>query len=184
MSDPLSVAASVLGMVGLCADALTTGYRIYQYCGGVQAAPDDVASLVNELEMLLPLLCKIRDLAMTNPRLESVQTFIRKDNTLDEFKKMLEGITKALNNRLGKWKGGKGKLDRLKWPLHENRFSKQISQISRIKQTFNLALSLDTAWVTQTLKPTYFTSANNMEGPPLIKFWKFRRILMRVSNSC
>lgn len=142
MADPLSLAASLMGIAGASAQALQICYTMYQYCGGVKHAPRDMKSIVSELETLHPLLSTLRSLALTNPQMVAVQVFGNKESALDQYQNSLEELVKELV-KCSNSKGVQGKLDRYLWPLRERETLKYLTQIERIKQTLTIALSLD-----------------------------------------
>lgn len=144
MADPLSLAASLMGIAGVSAQALQICYTMYQYYRGVKHAPKDMKSILNELETLHPLLSNLRDLAITNPEMVAVQVFGNKDRALDQYQTALEELVKVLKKSLGS-KGLQRRLETLLWPLREGETLKYLTQIERIKQTFIIALSLDSA---------------------------------------
>lgn len=144
MADPLSLAASFMGIAGVSAQALQICYTIYQYYGGVKNAPKEMKNVVNELETLHPLLSNLRNLAITNPQMVAVQVFSNKDGVLDQYQTVLETLVKVLKKSSAS-KGVQGRLERLLWPLREGETLKYLTQIERIKQTLTIALSLDSA---------------------------------------
>ncbi|KAL0633178.1 hypothetical protein Q9L58_007919 [Maublancomyces gigas] len=101
-------------------------------------------SIVNELETLHPLLSNLRDLTITNPEMVAVQVFGNKYGALDQYQTALEELVKVLKKSLDS-KGLQRRLETLLWPLREGETLKYLTQIERIKQTFIIALSLDSA---------------------------------------
>lgn len=158
MSDPFSVAAGVMGIVGVSAQALKMCYQLYEYYDGVKNAPEAMRQIVNELEALEPLLYELRNLAINHPRMHAVQAFTDRNGALDECRRSLEELVEVLNKDLGS-KGVRRRIRKLKWPLSEEDTSRSLMRIERIKSTFTLGLSLDNGWVCTT---TWYSSWNSV----------------------
>lgn len=139
MADPLGVAASLIGVIGLVGKVISLGYQIYQHCGDVKQASKDIQKLMNELHSLTPVLVALQDYAVANPQSVTLQLLAGENGPLWECDRELQGLKQKLKPE----KGWKGKVDILKWPLKEKETSRHISVIERQKNLFSLALTMD-----------------------------------------
>lgn len=143
MADPLGVAASLIGVIGLVGKVISLGYRIYQHCDDVKQAPKDIQKLMNELHSLTPVLVALRDYAIQNPKSVALQMLKNQNGPLRECERELQGLKEKLKSE----KGWRGKMDMLTWPLKEKETERHISVIERQKNLFSLALTMDHMYV-------------------------------------
>lgn len=139
MGDPLSVTASVIGILGLVGKVISSGYEIYQYYEDVKKAPKDIEKLMDELQSLIPVLTALRDYATTDPQLKTLQMLNGPRRPLQVCEQELQDLKQKLKPR----KKLKGVMNALRWPLQEKETLRYISVIERHKNLFNLALAMD-----------------------------------------
>ncbi|KAJ4253821.1 hypothetical protein NW762_010216 [Fusarium torreyae] len=139
--DPLSVSASVAGLVTLADLVFRATLR---YAKSVKGAPKEVQDLLNEIKDLSLLL---HNLSMVALGLE-IQTDPQsgpsppKPYHLHECRQLLRRIEEGLPKFEGK--SGLEKLQsRLKWPFSTSDTKEMLQAISRHKQTINIALAAD-----------------------------------------
>lgn len=135
MPDPLSIAASVAGLITL---AMEVAKATTKYWTSVKDCPKHVGKLQNELSAMQKTLERLAPLAGTLPSLTQLQT------ELDECETTLQVIQDKLEkgfNKKTKVKGG----FRFRWPLDEKEVKDAIASLGRYQDIFQLALQTDTA---------------------------------------
>ncbi|WQF85414.1 Putative fungal domain of STAND protein [Colletotrichum destructivum] len=134
MSDPLSIAASIAGLVTL-ADIIFD--RLVKYGRSVKDAEKEIQELAKEVNLLAGILSSLSRLARALD-----------DESFDRNLRMhhIEACNKTLaeiDKRLGKMDKDSIK-DRLKWPFSNHRIKEWLEELSKHKQNINLALSANT----------------------------------------
>ena len=139
--DPLSVAASIAGLVSI-ADVVFR--RTYKYIKAVKDAQKEISALSNEISALFGILRRLELLACqvdedvfdSTLRLEHI---FECQQTLEKVNSILEkDDTSSLDDRLLE-----STRRRLRWPLSKSRTEKLIEEIERHKSTLTLALTAD-----------------------------------------
>ena len=142
MMDPLSISASVAGLVGTT-QMIVDG--LYSYIKQVKTAEEEVLDLTKELTQLYGILSQLRLLA----RQFEGEEF---DNTLQTHhifacQSTLSKIETSLEKH--NISGAKGSIDRLRrkliWPLNASKTKELIKDVERHKSTLGLALNADSA---------------------------------------
>ncbi|KAK2034811.1 hypothetical protein LX32DRAFT_633950 [Colletotrichum zoysiae] len=134
MSDPLSIAASIAGLVAL-ADVVFG--RLVKYGRGVKEAEKEIRELAKEVNLLAGALNSLSRLARTledelfdrNLRMHHIEAC---NETLAEINKKMSKIDKDSIR------------DRLRWPFSTRRVKEWLEELSQHKDNINLALSANT----------------------------------------
>ena len=137
--DPLSVAASIAGLVSLTIQVSGT---IGSYCKAVKDAPRSVQEINQELLLLLSAL-------------KQLDTFLRtqtlKNNSFDPLSILTTALISchdsidAISSELPirKQDGKSHALDMLKWPFSEKEIQKNLEALRRCTSTFQFALTIE-----------------------------------------
>ena len=141
MADPLSVSASISGLVSL-ADIVF--HRIYKYVKAVKKAPKEISALSAEINSLYGVLrslqlvsrqledeavdasTRIHHVQSCFETLEHVRSILDKDNTSSLHDQPLETLKR-----------------KLRWPFTSSEVKDLIAEIERHKATLGLALNVD-----------------------------------------
>ena len=136
MTDPLSIASGIAGLVSLAGFAIGQCYR---YGCGVSNAPEESKRLVSEVTGLSGVLVGIQGIVKSNPSpgpdLEHV---------LDDCRSILQRLTIQLQNHDPlKSKSSTSRIvNRILWPLRKGETEDLIVALQRQKSS--LSLTLDT----------------------------------------
>ena len=141
MTDPLSISASISGLVTL-ADIVFG--RIYEYVKAVKKAPKEIAALSAEIGALYGVLSNLHlvsrqlehDHSDSTTRIHHIHSCYQ---TLDHVKSILDRDENSSSHgeRLESLKR------RLRWPFTSSEFKELIAEIERHKTTLGLALNVD-----------------------------------------
>ncbi|KAF5968268.1 ankyrin repeat [Fusarium coicis] len=141
--DPLSLAASIAGLVSL--GDIVFKYAL-RYCKSVKDAPKEVNGLLNEIKDLTLLLHNLSMVAYGH----GLQTQLNPQNPATTHKPHhlheCQQLLNQLENGLSKFeqKSGLDKVQsRLKWPFTTSATKEMLQVIGRRKQTINIALGAD-----------------------------------------
>jgi len=142
MADPLSVAASVTGLLTLAATALTKGYAILR---SLQGSSKEVERLLTELSQLTGLLCALsaqkeqaeRTTEVEGPRNAEISQVL--ESSLNDCRKTM----KKLQEILEKLEKSRKAILAIKWQFCEPEINKMIQEIARYRQIFALCLGVD-----------------------------------------
>jgi hypothetical protein len=153
MADPLSIVASIAGILTLAGTVIRKTYR---YGSDVKGAPEDVTNFLRELTITTGLLAALKTLAEndaqtkppTLPSNGSLASICGKHGALEFCKKSLESVCKELDGQesrpsLSKTQKVDRLTGRLKWPFQKDRIKELVEQLERQKGAFTLALSID-----------------------------------------
>ncbi|KAI5819859.1 hypothetical protein BZA77DRAFT_274893 [Pyronema omphalodes] len=152
MSDPLSVSASIAGLIGLAAQVTTV---LKNYIEKVKSAHEDAKRLLRELLALSSVLDQIRDLLCGEDALLKGSSF--SDTSLlisvlgstnyhvDKlYKKLSKFSTPNSNKLVDIW-------DRLTWPLTNDDYEKSVADLHRLTQLFHASLTASNCtWLSET----------------------------------
>lgn len=141
MTDPLSISASIAGLVTL-ADVVFS--RTYRYVRAVKKASNEISALSSELGALYGVLCSVRSVSI---QLEDeafepttrVQNIYSCQKTLEDVKGMLDRDKSSFSDD-EPWETMKRKL---RWPFKTSEVKSLMSDIERHKTTLGLALQAD-----------------------------------------
>ena len=140
MGDPLSVAASIAGLVTL-ADVVFT--KAYRYVRAAKKASSEIVAFSSELGSLHGILCSIRSISVqlesevfeSTTRLHHVHAC---QKTLEEVQKILDRDKNLSSD--APWNRVKQSL---RWPFKASEVKALVSDIERHKATLGLALEVD-----------------------------------------
>ena len=137
--DPLSLAASVAGLVSL---ALQVSGTIGSYCSSVKDAPKSLRQVDGELLLLLSALQQLENFLRSQPSLHISfdQTSVLA-TALISCRESIDAIASRLHDP--KKDGKLHTLDRLKWPFGENEIEKRLEAMRRCISTFQFSLTVE-----------------------------------------
>ncbi|KAF7541307.1 hypothetical protein G7054_g743 [Neopestalotiopsis clavispora] len=143
MADPLSIAASVAGLLSL-ADSVFRG--VFRYSREVSDAQRDIKALRDELQSVASVLHGIKLLTETLEGDAPHASFLRLEHIHS-----CRAVLKEIQSRIAKSDPspeGNKRIERakqsLKWPFGKSRTSEMVNELSRQKGTLQLALQADT----------------------------------------
>ncbi|OTB08970.1 hypothetical protein M426DRAFT_130023 [Hypoxylon sp. CI-4A] len=143
MSDPLSVSASIAGVIAL---ADLTFKLVYKYARGVKDAKGDIESLADEINGLSSVLRTLEAIAgVLESEGDAFDPSLRL-HYLHHCRKTLDKIEKRVRvgiNRLAKSKISAVAMQ-LKWPFSSSETQNLLTELARHKETITMALSADT----------------------------------------
>jgi hypothetical protein len=141
MSDPLSVAGSLAGLVGL---AIQLSQVSYQYVAGVKGSSKAWSSYIQELSALTSVLLQLQTASEAQER-GSVLTIREPNVSKDAVDKCISELQQLKAKLVGKLarRGIKGKLDALVWPFSETDTQKKVDMLHRYHGLFSSALLAD-----------------------------------------
>ena len=137
--DPLSLAASVAGLVSL---VLQVSGTIGAYCKSVKEAPKSVQEISLELLLLVSALQQLEYFLKNQPLKQSAfdQSSLLA-TALISCRDSIDGIASKLQ---GPKKDSRfPTLDRLKWPFEENEIQKRLEALRRCTSTFQFSLTVE-----------------------------------------
>lgn len=143
MSDPLSLAASLAGLVSLCD---TVFRHVYKYVRGVQGAKEEISKIAQELQSFTGILRSIQVLAQSleedgdpyDPAIR-VHHVYHCEQTLN---KINERVKRAVQ-KVEKGRSMGGVLQQLKWPFSRTETQEILEELERHKNSMNLGISTD-----------------------------------------
>lgn len=143
MADPLSIAASVAGLITL---ADTIFRASFQYAKSAKNAKQEALDLASEAQDLAGVLHRLSLVASAfeTPEAEHQHT-LRLHHVLS-CRRMLLRVEKALAKASSDFDAGKGRAVRraIKWPFSSTEVKEVLDEIGRHKATLALALTADT----------------------------------------
>jgi hypothetical protein len=142
MADPLSISASVAGLLSL---VIQVADGTYQYVSSARNASSTISSLLRELQALKTILVRLDDLTHSSQTEHSGtdgDASIISMLDIEVCREDLQEIYRKLNNKLDA-KGSTKALHRLAWPFHEDKTLQMVAKLHRYVEIFNLALSAD-----------------------------------------
>jgi hypothetical protein len=148
MSDPLSISAGILGIVGIAAQI---DKLLNDYVGSVRSASEEahtvkmeVVSIHSVLQRLVGFLDDAADEISINFAKECVLC-----SAIEECNQILTRLHRVFGKTLRAKKSGIGKeiIERLKWPLKKEDCEKEMQHLRRLLQIFEFSLSLSTWYV-------------------------------------
>jgi hypothetical protein len=142
MADPLSISASIAGLMTIADVVIRNGYK---YIAAVKHADKAVASLINEVNLLSGILHSLRNIAEglegeTNSFVSTTQV-----HHIESCYRTLRKISELLDKfELSKAKGFLNHAkQRLLWPLTQSETSDLAAEVERHRATLTLALNAD-----------------------------------------
>ena len=142
MTDPLSISASVAGLMTIADIVIRNGYK---YITAVRDSDKAVASLINEVNALSGTLHSLRNIAegleggdapfISTTQIHHVESCYRTLRKVNELLDKFElSKTKSMVERAAQ---------RLKWPLTHSETKTLASEVARHRETLSLALNAD-----------------------------------------
>jgi len=145
MADPLSISASVAGLVGL---AISLTQVSYQYATSVKGSSKAWSSYMQELSALTSVLLRLQAARDVQDR-ESIPTVREPEVSKTETDRCiheLQQLKTKLDDKLAK-RGIVGKLGALVWPFSEAETQKKVEMLHRYNSIFSSALLADNLYV-------------------------------------
>jgi hypothetical protein len=141
MADPLSIAASIAGLVTLAEEVFQLVCRFGRQ---VKDAQNDIKRLSAEIRSLSVLLYELSLLAKSFED-DGLTTFFRLHH-VNSCRQTVQDVKSRLDKALGGIEGRQWKAaaTRLKWPYTGKEVKKLLEEISTHKETMGLALTADT----------------------------------------
>ena len=139
MTDPLSISASIAGLVTL---AEVVFGRAYRYAKSANSASKEIASLSSEIGALYGILSSLRLLAdqlegsVYEPHLKSYQIHACYE-TLERVKSLLGDVSTTDSSKQDRL----SLMDKLRWPLKSSETKNLVAEIGRHKTTLSLTLN-------------------------------------------
>ena len=112
MMDPFSIKSGAMGILGVSAEILKLCYSIYDYYRGVKNAPQAMQEIMNELEVLDPVLYQFQVLATSSQSIPLLQVFSKDGGVIERCKRELQELTNGLQKRIDA-RGFQGRVGRL-----------------------------------------------------------------------
>ena len=140
--DPLSLAASVAGLLSLVGSVVGATYK---YGSSVSGASSAQRNLKSELQAMLQALVKLQ--AVLGNSDGSSPQYPQASAELESFLKDCEKEVKDLQAKLDKMQGGgkiKAAMNHMKWPFAEDDTAKIVQRLARYNGLFQGALGMDT----------------------------------------
>ncbi|KPM45274.1 hypothetical protein AK830_g1308 [Neonectria ditissima] len=143
MADPLSIAGSIAGLISI-SDAVFRG--VYKYTKAVKNAQNDVGTLANEINSLGADLRHLYALADELESGDDVFDPTLRAHHLGRFYKTLNSIKERVDKADARFARSKliSMTQQLKWPFSVQETKELLGELSRHKQSINVALSADT----------------------------------------
>jgi hypothetical protein len=139
MADPLSISASVAGLLSL---VIQVADGTYQYVSSARSASTTISSLLRELRALKTVLVRLDDLTHSSYTEASGDAPIISPLDIEVCREDLQEIYRKLNNKLD-GKGSTKALHRFAWPFLEDKTLQMVAKLHRYVEIFHLALSAD-----------------------------------------
>jgi len=149
MADPLSIAASIAGLLSIARSILAEGYG---YIASVRDSPNALKQLLSEISQLEAILGQIDELVRENavnasPATQSsrhrVSEIITPDTikTASDLLKSVQSSIKLCERTPGQSARNVGRA--IVWPFKEREVKESLDRFWRLINTFELALSLE-----------------------------------------
>ncbi|KAK1834051.1 hypothetical protein QBC39DRAFT_30471 [Podospora conica] len=144
MADPLSIAASVAGLITLADTIFRASFQYAKSAKNAKQEALDLASEAQDLAGVLHRLSLVASAFETDPEPERQHT-LRLHHVLS-CRRMLLRVEKALAKASSDFDAGKARAVRraVKWPFSSTEVKELLDEIGRHKATLSLALTADT----------------------------------------
>lgn len=139
--DPLSIAASIAGLVGLSCEI---SYIVQEYYSSAKNASKDIKNVQNELEALSDVLKRLEYMLRNDREVKAFSAFSSSSVLVTALQACHEQI-KEISAKLKSSKHGSDCRiwERLKWPFSEKDVKKMLDAIRRFTLTFQFSLTVD-----------------------------------------
>ena len=150
MTDPLSIAASIAGLLSLAGPILAEGYT---YIASVRDSPNALKQLLSEISRLEAVLGQIDELAsesatnnsivQTQCARQRISEVITPDTvkTASDLLKSVHASIKMCERTPGQSAKNIGRA--IVWPFKEREVKEKLDRFKRLIHTFELALSIE-----------------------------------------
>ncbi|KAF5568221.1 ankyrin repeat [Fusarium phyllophilum] len=142
MADPLSLAASIAGLISLADLVFKTTYKFVR---AAKDAKDEIQSLLDEINNLASVLRRLE--ALTSDLEDEGQSFdpTLRNHCLNQCYKTFNRIEFRVKKASESFKKSKfdGIVRQLKWPFSSSETKELLAELSRHKQTISVALLAD-----------------------------------------
>lgn len=141
MADPLSIAASVAGLISLSVEVTKIAN---EYASSVKSAPEEIKELAIQTEALSQVLVKLRD--------DAAEDVFQPNSYLCSVLEYCESQLKGLSEKLGQWTTPENRLDAvrgrlIRWPLERKECIETTKRLYECAQMFHLYLTLSSRFV-------------------------------------
>lgn len=161
MADPLSIAASIITVVQVTDQVLTS---CYAYVGRVKAAAADIDRAVQETSLLKGLLLNLYGLVQDEPNNERFQSLVAPAGALSICTEAL----KEMEIKLRPTKPTKlTTKEKLLWPFESKRLEEILVRIEKQKPAILLALATDNLDTTRKIQTGIEDIQNSIESTQL-----------------
>lgn len=143
MADPLSIAASIAGLITLGTSIAQGGYS---YLSAARAAPKEIVQLLNQtsaLNIVLSQLLPISMIPISSSKSHALAA-LNQRGTLDECQAALNSISSLLSEFQqveGHTKTNVAKS--LKWPFYQGKAERLVKRLDRLQNLLHLAIAVD-----------------------------------------
>ncbi len=140
MADPLSTAASVVGLVSL---AIQLSQLSFQYVSSIKGSSKTWSSYIQELSALTSVLLKVQQASDGTKSLPAVITGPGiSAAAVRDCEAALGELKTILSEKLQR-RGIRGKLDMVTWPFSEADTDKRVQTLHRFSALFSSSLAAD-----------------------------------------
>jgi hypothetical protein len=143
MADPLSIAASVAGLISLGTSIAQGGYS---YLSAARAAPKEIVQLLSQISALNIVLSQVLPISMnqtSSPKSHAIAT-LNQRGTLDDCQEALNSTSSLLSEFQqveGHTKTNIAKS--LKWPFYQGKAERLVKRLDRLQNLLHLAIAVD-----------------------------------------
>lgn len=143
MADPLSLAASLAGLVSL-SDAVFR--HVYKYVKGVMGATEEIRKIAQELQSFTGTLRSVQALAQSleedgdiyDPAIRVHHVYYCEQTLTKLYDRM-----KRASQKVERGKSRDGLMQQLKWPLSKSETREVLEELERHKSSMNLGIGTD-----------------------------------------
>lgn len=139
--DPLSVAASVAGLMSLSIEVV---HAVSEYYKSAKNAPSDIEGIKSELESLSIILERL-ELVLRSDKIRSNSSSFDTSSVLTTALNSCEKTIREISSKLGRPKDSSVSRvwERLKWPFSEKEVQKLLEVLHRHILTFQFSLTVE-----------------------------------------
>lgn len=142
MSDPLSVSASIAGLISIAEPVFRA---VFRYARAAKNAKGDIQALADEINALTTILRSLQALALELEAEGDAFDPVLRIHYLNHYKKTLDKIKQRVEKATDSF--NRSRLEsigrQLKWPFSASETEELLSELSRHKETITVALSAD-----------------------------------------
>lgn len=140
--DPLSITASIAGLVGL---AVQVAPSLHQYFSDVKHAKDDIARYTSEIYALVEVCERLQEFLSNDGSLKN-ETGPGPEARFETTESVLARTVASCDDclrRLMRIMQVHGWGKRLKWPVYKSQVERIIARLTRYTQLFQFALTVE-----------------------------------------